>query len=359
MKKEVRRLVSKATDSLIVSIEHFNRPHDRGRVETVLILLDHAFELLLKAGIVHKGGRIRERGKPYTIGFDACVRRGLSDASIRFLTDEQALTLQALNGLRDAAQHYLVDLSEQQLYVHAQAGLTLFRELYRTLFNQELYTELPERVLPISTAPPKDLASLFDHEINEVKKLLQPRSRKRMEARAKMRGLAILNRAISGAPTQPSKGELDKLCDQIIAGRAWQDLFPGVASIDFTTDGTGARLSLRIHKKEGAPIQIVDSDQQPGVAVAIKRVNETDFYSMNLTQIAKKMKMTRPKTLALIRHLKIQEDADCFKEIMLGKVCRKSYSPLALDKLKQNLPNVDMVEVWEQDRRASRRNKMM
>ena len=67
MKKEARLLLEKAIDSLILSIEYFNRPWDKGRIETVLILLDHSFELLLKAAILHKGGKIRKKRENQTI----------------------------------------------------------------------------------------------------------------------------------------------------------------------------------------------------------------------------------------------------------------------------------------------------
>ena len=56
---------------------------------------------------LHRGGRIREKRAKETIGFDACVRRGLSDGKVKFLIEEQALVLQTINGLRDAAQHHL------------------------------------------------------------------------------------------------------------------------------------------------------------------------------------------------------------------------------------------------------------
>ena len=61
MKKEARLLHNKAVDSLVLSIEFFNRPVERARADSVLILMDHAFEMLLKAAIVHRGGRIRAR----------------------------------------------------------------------------------------------------------------------------------------------------------------------------------------------------------------------------------------------------------------------------------------------------------
>lgn len=112
MRREARLLLDKAFNSLVLSIEFFNRPHDRGRVCSSLILLDHAFEMFLKAAILHRGGKIRERRAKETIGFDACVRRALSDGSVKFLSDEQVLLLQTINGLRDAAQHHLLDVSE-------------------------------------------------------------------------------------------------------------------------------------------------------------------------------------------------------------------------------------------------------
>src|SRR6476661_5431739 len=105
MKKEVKLLRQKAIQSLILSIEIFNRPSDAGRIDGVLIFLDHAFEMLLKSIILHRGGKIRKRRAKQTIGFDLSVRRGLSDATIKFLTENQALTLQMINSLRDASQH--------------------------------------------------------------------------------------------------------------------------------------------------------------------------------------------------------------------------------------------------------------
>ena len=138
MKAEARHLRDKAIASLLLAIELFNRPHEGGRVDSVLILLDHAFEMLLKASILQRGGRIRRRGESETLGFDACVRVGLSDARVKFLTEEQALTLQMLNGLRDAAQHHLITIEETQLYIHAQSAVTLFRDLLKSVFRQNL-----------------------------------------------------------------------------------------------------------------------------------------------------------------------------------------------------------------------------
>src|ERR1700688_1427968 len=101
MKKELCLLSKQRISSLLLLVDHFNRPSEVGRVDAVLILLDHSFEMLLKSAILEKGGRIRDRGEKMTIGFDTCVRRALSDCN--FIDEDQALTLQTINGLRDAA----------------------------------------------------------------------------------------------------------------------------------------------------------------------------------------------------------------------------------------------------------------
>ena len=79
MKKEARILLEKAINSLTLSIEHFNRPWDCGRTDTVLILLDHTFEMLLKAAILHRGGKIRKPKASQTLGFDECVRKAVAE----------------------------------------------------------------------------------------------------------------------------------------------------------------------------------------------------------------------------------------------------------------------------------------
>ena len=346
MKKEVRLLWERATNSLLLSVEHFNRPWDRGRTEAVLIMLDHAFEMLLKAAILHRGGRIRGRRARQTIGFDTCVRRGLTDANVKFLSDEQALTLQTINGLRDAAQHHLVDVSEGQLYLHAQSGLTLFRDLSRSVFDHNLSDYFPTRVLPVSSEAPTSLNVLFDSEVQEVHRLLAPGRRKMIDAHAKLRGLAIMESAIAGEPAQPSRYELNKLCNRVRGGETWSDLFPGVASIDLATSGEGPTIALRFTKKEGVPIHVVPEGE--GAPVAIKRVNELDYYNLGITQVAIHVGLSMPRTLSVVRRLGLQDDAEFFKEIRIQRSVHKRYSQKAIATINEALPNLDLDEVWRE-----------
>lgn len=346
MRKEARLLLKKGINSLILSIEYFNRPWNEGRTESVLIFLDHSFEMLLKAAILHKGGKIRERRAKQTMGFDACVRKALSDGTIKFLTNEQALTLQTINSMRDAAQHHIVDLSEQHLYLHAQSGLTLFRDLLKAVFGRNLSNELPERVLPISTAPPSDITTLFQTEVNNIRSLLKPGSRRHVETFAKLRGLAILEGAIQGERVQPDSGYLKKLEGQIKSEQSWDKVFPGVASIEFTAKGYGPSLDLRISKQGDIPVQIVPEGTPGAAVVAIKRVDELAFYNLSPTQLAKNVGLTRPKALAFIRYLDLQEDPDCFKQISIGKAKYNRYSQKALERIEKELPGVSMDRIW-------------
>jgi hypothetical protein len=66
----------------------------------------------------------------------------------------------------------LLDISEGQLYVHEQSGVTLFRDLLKSVFSLDLASRMPTRILPVSTAAPHDLQILFDSEIDEIRKLL-------------------------------------------------------------------------------------------------------------------------------------------------------------------------------------------
>jgi hypothetical protein len=352
MKREAKLLLEKASDSLVLAIELFNRPHDRGRVSSTLIHLDHSFEMFMKAAILHRGGRIREKRAKETIGFDACVRRSLSDGTIKYLTEEQALVLQTINGLRDAAQHHLLDISEGQLYVHVQSGVTLFRDLLKRVFNQDLACYLPARVLPVSTSPPTDLATLFDSEVREIRKLLQPGRRRRIEALARLRPLAILDATIRGEKGQPSDSDLRRLGKEVSQGKEWAYVFQGAAAVEIASDGTGPSLSLRLSKKEGMPIQLVPEGTPGASVVAVRRVDELGFYNLGAKQLAEKVGLTMPKVVAVVDYLGLRGDSECYKEIKIGKAVFKRYSQKAIDALKKALEKESADEIWAKRKRA-------
>lgn len=347
MRRETKVLLDNGINSLLLSIEHFNRPWDKGRIVAVLMLLNHSFEMILKAAILHKGGGIRKKRAKETMGFDHCVRKCLTDAQVKCLTPEQALTIQMINGLRDAAAHYILEISEDELYLHTQTGVTLFRDILKSVFALNLAEYFPERVLPISTKPPVDLSVMIDSQFSQIKRLLAPKRRRRLKAKAKIRSIAIMENSITGDTKQPSEGDLNRIIHRIAKGESWSMLFPGIASLNLVTEGSGLSFSIRISKKEGMPVRLVGEDEAEAGVVAVKRVNELSYYSLGLRDLAVKFGMTMPRLLAIIYHLNMQDDQEYFKEFRIGASRFKRYSREALYLLKEQVPKLDLKKVWE------------
>ncbi len=89
--------------------------------------------------------------------------------------------------------------------------------------------------------------------------------------------------------------------------------------------------------------------------LAVKRVNELDFYSLGLKDLAKKLGIGINRALAVVRHLDLQSDEECFKDFKVGSQAFKRYSPKALDLAKKALPEMDMDAVWEKYKPKGRR----
>ena len=254
----------------------------------------------------------------------------------------------------DAAQHYLIDMSEHQLYFYAQAGVTLFRDIHDDVFDEKLMLELPERVLPVSTTAPRDLTALFDKDVEEIKGLLVPGTRRKMDAVAKARSLAVLEGAVNGNYEQPSDRELGKICKRLADGEPWIAVFPGVASINITAEANGPSISLRLTKNEGMPVQLLKEGEGAGAVVALRRVDELGYYNLGAKQLAENVGLTPPKCRAVIDHLGLKEDVACFKEFRIGKSRHGRYSPSAICKINAALEVEPIEQIWERDR-AKRR----
>jgi hypothetical protein len=349
VRKESRTLHAKAVDSLVLAVDHFNRAWDRGRTEAVLILLDRSFELLLKAIIVHRAGgsAIREPGREgMTLGFDPCLRKCLSDAKLKCLNEDDAVALQALNTLRDAAQHYMVEMAEDHLYVHAQSAVTLFGRLTDDIFGRPLADDIPRRILPVCAKVPSGIESMFDIEFADIKRLVSPGSRRRLDAKARLRAMAILQASLDGKRSQPSDGELDRIVKRINRGEDWRTIFPGVTTLTIEPDGTGPGLSIRITRNKGEAVRLVQESDADAAVVAVKRVNETDFYSLGLRDLAKKLGKSETRLLWFIRREKVQENPDFFKVITIGKSPFKRYSKPCYEMLRKRLAEVDLDALW-------------
>ena len=346
MKRKAKLYLNKAISSLILSVDHFNNSSDTGRVDAFLILIHHSFEMLLKASLLERGARIQDSSGEHTYGYDKCLRKALTDGEVKFLTEEQSLTLQMIYGQRNVAQHSLIAISEQQLYLHAQSGLTVFRDILKKVFKTELSHKLPARVFPISTLPPLHIEILFRDEVAAINSLLEPGKRRRAEAFARLRPLAIMEATLQGDNQIPSDKELGRLANAIQVGMDWDTLFPNVSSIQISTDGSGPSLKLYFTKREGIPVHPVSEGTPGASAVGIRRVNELGYYTLGLKALSPKVELTMPKCLAVIRYLDLQSSDEYYKEIIIGKSRYKRYSPKAITRIREALPTLDIGMVW-------------
>ena len=108
MKRKTKSFLERAQDSLVLGIELFNRPYDQGRIDGVLSSLHHAFEMLLKAVVFEKTGRIRNKHEKKNYGLEKCLN--ICESTLNVLDRDEALVLKDLNGFRDASVHDIVEM---------------------------------------------------------------------------------------------------------------------------------------------------------------------------------------------------------------------------------------------------------
>lgn len=355
LRRETIRFKRQALDSLLLAVELFNRPHQTSRTEGVLFFLQHAFEMLLKAAIYQSRGRVHEPRSPITYRFDKCLAIARSDLGI--ITQNMANTLSILDAQRDCAMHHLLEMSEDALYLHAQAAVTMFDDVLERAFAERLGNYLPGRVLPVSTSPPREMHLFMAKEFTEIRDLIAPHKRRRAEARARIRPYVIMESVLDGDCKQPTDAQVSRVIRRMKTGDDWQAIFPGVAALRLDTAGYGLSFSVRFAKQEDSlPVRLVDDADSTEEVTVIREVNMIDRYSIGLFDLAEKAGIGRHKCLALIHHLGLQADPECFKEFRHKSIRYKGYSPKALQKINEALPTLDLDQIWRiyWDTRAKR-----
>lgn len=342
---ETENYLAKAVDSLVLAVDHFNRSADRGRLTAVLIFLDHAFEMFLKAALLHRGGVIRDATNGFTLDFKTCVNKATDDGQIRFLTDDERRTLRLLNGLRDQAQHDVADITEPFLYTVAQSSLNLFAELLSEVFGRQLGDHIPRRVLPISTEPPRTISVVMDQEFSQLKQLIKGGRAAAGVANVRLRSLMVIDRALNDeTELHVPDADVAGARQSILQNTDWNQVFKGIAQVVLTGDAPAMGLALQIHKHDGLPVKL--AAEGDGAALAIRKIDETSYYCFNTTQLAEKAGLSMPRLLAVVHHLELQKDSDLFKEIAIDRVRFKRYSHQALTRIKGALPELDIEQVW-------------
>lgn len=347
LKKYSSRLKERALNSLILAIELFNRPNDLGRAEAVLTFFHHAFEMLLKSAIYQKTGKIKNSGDKYNYDFKKCINIAKDDPELKIIDENGSRILSILNNLRNSAVHDYIEISEQNLYLHSQAVVTLFDDVLKKAFGDNISDFLPERVLPVSTNPPKDIDVFMDEEFTQILKLIRPNTRKRLEAEARLKPLLIVESSLSEDVEKNANRNIEKIITKLQEGLDWKTIFPEIATLKLNTAGEGLTYSVKITKNEGPPVRkFVDGDN-PNDVTLYKEIHTLDRYSMTVTDLSNKLGITLPKTSALIEYLDLQSSDEYFKKVSIRSTTYNMYTSKALEKLKEEKENVNMDDVWK------------
>lgn len=340
-KRDVKELKERAINSLVLAIELFNRPHENARSEATLILLHHSFEMLLKAIIKNKTGTVHAKDDKYSYGFDKCLE--VAQSELKIISKDERATLSILDAHRDTAVHYYQDVSEDLLYLQCQAAVTLFDDTLSKSFGMKLADFIPERVLPISTRPPKDIQLLIDSEFTQIDNLLGTGSRKGLQAIARLRSIMALATASRDSAERVSEKELSQAIRRRRSGEEWKVIFPEIAQLRIETEGDGVPVSLRI-RKDGYPIRIAADGED---ALIIRERDWFDKYSLSITDIARKINKTVPKTRAYMFELNLWDDSDMYGEKRIQSQTYKRYTKKALDAFRVAVTQYSEEEMWE------------
>jgi hypothetical protein len=342
LRREAGILKRKAIASLRRATTAFNSFDDDGRVTDVLLHLQHAFEMVLKAALVQRRVRVFDRKLGQAIGFERCVNLGCEHVR---LTDEEAGTLRAIDALRDDQQHWYNYVSEGLLYAHARAAVTLFDDLLQREFDDRLVDHLPHRVLPISSEPPKDIQLLIDEEYRQIGDLLQPGRRRRPEAQARIRSLLAMEAHVAEG-VQVSRKDVTRVQRAILAGQPREKVFPRLAVLGTEVAGEGVEVTVRFSKTKGAPVRLVSAGEDVEAA-AVREVDLQRKYHWSPMELAAKLKLTSPRALALRRYLNIDDDPTCRHDFVFGSQKHIRYSDNAFTRMRAALDEVDMAEIWK------------
>jgi hypothetical protein len=165
--------------------------------------------------------------------------------------------------------------------------------------------------------------------------MVGPGSRKRLDAKAKLRSLAILQASLDGRRSQPSEAELEKVVKRINAGEDWRAIFPGVSTLTIHEEANGPGLTIRITKNQGESVQLVKDGDPNATVVAVKKINELDYYSLGARDMAEKLDGTLHKMLWVMKREKLASHLDNHKVIKIGGTTHKRYNGPCLKRLRE------------------------
>lgn len=333
LRREARTLKGKALCSLRRAVTAFNACEEDGRTTTVLLHMQHAAEMLLKAVLVQKQVRVFDPGKQTSIGFEKCVKLAMQHAK---LTAEEAGLLRAIDAFRDAEQHWMIVIPEDVLFLHARGFITILDDLLKRALGDALAAHLPARVLPISTQPPVGFDILVDREYGQIRDLLTPGKRQRDEARGRIRALLAME-SHAAEEVDMSEADIDRVEKAIRSGKPRDAVFPRLGGLGVQISGDGPLVQVRFTKGgDGAPVRFIAADD-PTEAAAVREVDLQRRFHISASRLAELLKISTYQSHRLRQRLGIDADPQCMHVFTFGKSKHPRFSDTALKRMRAAL----------------------
>lgn len=357
LRHRTRRLKVVAVDSLVLAVEHFNRPSSAARSSGVLLPLQHSIEMLLKAAVFQARGTLFAKGSPISYSFREVV--GISRGDLRILTEDDVFAASMVDAHRDAVQHYGSELREQSLYVDTLTGVTLFRDILNRAFAEALGAQsaFAGRTLPVAAEPPTEYQAIITSDFDHVSDLLSPGHRRRSEALAILRPYVLTDRAVISGPDlqQPTDRELADIAKRLASGESRTSVLPGLARLSFD-ESSSMTYELRITKSpSAAPVRLVAAaDPDAATAGAVLEYNVLDKFPFLMKDLADKAAVNRYDCRAIIYDSQMKADPTMHREITMGKQKFNRYSHKALARVRSYVENGTVSEAREALRQRSR-----
>lgn len=326
LRREARTLKAKALCSLRRAVTAFNSCDEDGRVTCVLLHLQHAAEMLLKAILVQHRVEVFDPKKQTSIGYEKCVNLGTQHAKF---TPQEAGLLRAIDAFRDAEQHWMIIVPEDIMFLHARGFITTFDDLLKRVLEDVLAAHLPVRVLPMCTQPPVSFDILVDREYSVIRDLLTPGRRQRDAARGRIRTLLAMESHVA-EDAQISEADINRIERAIRIGKPRADVFPRLGELDTQLSGEGAAITVRWTKKvgEGAPVRFIAADD-PTEAAAVREIDLQKRFHMSATKLASRLALSTHQSHALRQKLGIDADSQCRHIFTFGRSKHQMFSETA------------------------------
>jgi hypothetical protein len=297
--------------------------------------------MLLKGGLSQKRVKVFDKKTGRAIGFERCLSLSRGHCGV---TEAEAGVMRAIDSLRDAAQHWIVVVAEEVLYLHARGLVTVFDDILKRVFDDELVAHLPLRVLPVSTMPPVNFDLLLDREYRRIAELLMPGRRARDEARGRIRTLLAMESHVV-EEVEISEKDINRIERGIRGKKSLGEVFPRLTTLATRTQGEGLQVRVHFTKKGGAPVRFVSGDD-PQEAAAVREVDLRKKFHMGAQKLAQVVGLTHPKAAALRKHLGLDTDPQCVHTFEFGKSRFAQYSDNATTKMKAAVNAGVMDDVW-------------